>query len=590
MEIEPTNQEEPTCYGEASLASLTLWLDQQHRANSDDYFRALLRACQDTQHCHHIKLSLGLALLDELRNAIYELNTRFSHQYLNQSIDLPIGARRAADDAAILWQTLGDAYFEFAQRDRGMQGATEDGEPIKPAKDAVACLHRSILCQQQILLQNILLYRLDSPGQWQDLHQRYHLAVLRHINEHRLNDALNSERPISCMTDLYAAICVLRVCNSNQLNQLEIANVWQFLQKFAVLIELHPKSQQTLYAIDMDSDLPPIRRQQLSDAQHIVALDYQALLAEINNIEQGGSGEVSINKRMRTHLQRSLSGEVTRGMPRHPSQGHVDIAIGLPDTWYTFAHHRSLDDITRHLNRQAALLEDSDNPFLKAKRETVLKDAWDDIKHGELNEHAEMASLDIINEIRQASLNNKQVVDTEAKLQRAEVVEHSATGYCLNLPLPLNKPIKNGEIIAIRENEDDIYMLGTIRWLRSDQESVTFGLEVISPAAICFGARFIPSKGNINMEFFTFGLYLPDIPRAGKTPKLLLPSVPFHEGCKVQLLRDDLEILVRLNSNIQSTFSHSLFEFSSIDDPLGRIPNIGMRVGMDDEKVTALLV
>ena len=44
MEIEPTNQEEPTCYGEASLASLTLWLDQQHRANSDDYFRALLRA------------------------------------------------------------------------------------------------------------------------------------------------------------------------------------------------------------------------------------------------------------------------------------------------------------------------------------------------------------------------------------------------------------------------------------------------------------------------------------------------------------------------------------------------------------------
>lgn len=590
MQLHNTGEAEQTCFGSADLASLTHWLEQQHRTNAEEYFRALNLACEDIKKCQYVKISSALTLLDELRSAIQRHVTTLSRQYLHQSVDLPLKARRAADDAAMLWQTLGDAYFSYAERDRGMQGDTEDGVPIKPVKDAIACLHRSLLCQQQILLQNIVLYRIDSPGQWSDFHQRFDLARLRGINEHRINDPSNHERPISCMTDLYAALCVLRISNCNQLNQLEIINLWQFLQKFAVLIELHEDRNQTLYGIDFHSDLPPLRRQQLQQAKHVLGLDYQALLAEIDKLETGGASEVTINKRLRTHVQRALSGEIVRGMPRHKSHGHVDIAFGLADAWYTFAHGRTLDDMTRNLNRQAALFEDEDNPFMKAKRETFLRDAWNQEGQATLNEHAEVASMAILEEIRLSSLSNKEKVDTTAKLQRADVVEHSATGFCLSVNLPLSKPIKNGDLLAIREQEDDIYVVGTIRWVRSDQEAVTFGVEIISPMAICFGARHIPPKGDINREIFTFALLLPEIPRAGQAARLLLPSVPFHESSKVQLLRDEIEILLRLDSSLQSTFSHSLFEFSCIEDPMGRIPEIGRRVDSNDERVKALLV
>lgn len=590
MALHNTGQNEQTCFGHADLASLTHWLEQLHRTNAEEYFQALSHACRDVAKCQDIRLPLALSLLDELRSAIQQHVLRLSRQYLHQSVDLPLKARRAADDAAMLWQVLGNAYYAFALHDRGMQGETDDGEPLKPAKDAIACLHRSLLCQQQILLQNIVLYRLDSPAQWQEFHQRYELARLRNVNEHRINDPSSNERPISCMTDLYAALCVLRISNCNQLNQLEIMTLWQFLQKFAVLIELHDDRNQTLYGIDIQSDLPPLRRQQLLHAKHVLGLDYQALLVEIDKLDTGGASEVTINKRLRTHLQRALSGEVVRGMPRHKSHGHVDIAFGLADTWYTFAHRRSLDDMTRNLNRHAALLDDEDNPFMKAKRETFLRDAWNDERLGLLNEHAEVASMAILEEIRHASLSNKDSIDIDAKLQRADVVEHSATGFCLSVALPLTKPIKNGDLLAIREQADDIYVVGTIRWVRSDQESVTFGVEVISPLAICFGARHIPPKGDIQREIFTFALLLPEIPRAGQAARILLPSVPFHEGSKVQLLRDELEILIRLESNQQSTFSHSLFEFSGIDDPMGLIPEIGQRVQIHDERVKALMV
>lgn len=590
MALHNTGQIEQTCFGHTDLASLTHWLDQQHRTNADEYFRALSQACSDLAQCQQVRPTLALTLLDELRRAIQQHVTRLSRQYLHQSVDLPLKARRAADDAAMLWQTLGEAYFEFAQRDRGIQGDTEDGEPLKPSKDAIACLHRSLLCQQQILLQNMVLYRLDSPSQWRDFYQRFELARKRHINEHRINDPSNHERPISCMTDLFAALCILRISNCNQLNQLEIMTLWQFLQKFAVLIELHEDRNQTLYGIDISSDLPPLRRQQLLQAKHVLGLDYQALLVEIDKLDAGGASEISINKRLRTHLQRALSGEIVRGMPRHKSHGHVDIAFGLADTWYTFSHRRSLDDLTRNLNRHAALFDDEENPFMKAKRETYLRDAWNEEGKGLLNEHAEVASMAILEEIRRASLNSKETIDTEAKLQRADVVEHSATGFCLSLGLPLNKPVKNGDLLAIREQDDDMYVVGTIRWVRSDQESVTFGVEVISPMAICFGARHIPPKGDIQREIFTFALLLPEIPRTGQAARILLPSVPFHEASKVQLLRDDLEVLIRLEGNQQSTFSHSLFEFTGIEDPMGRIPDIGQRVTIQDDRIKALMV
>lgn len=579
-----------TRFGNADLASLKHWLEQQHSTNADDYFQAISGACTDIGQCEKLKLTEALLLLDELRLAIQQHANRLSRQYLHQSVDLPIKARRAADDASMLWQTLGDVYFLFAERDRGMRGETLEGEPIKPCKEAIASLHRSLLCQQQILLQNILLYRLDSPGQWQTFHQRFALAKLRNISEHRVNDPNNHERPISCMTDAYAALCVLRVSNCNQLNQLEIINLWQFMQKFAVLIELHEGHLQTLYGVDIESDSPPLRHQQLNMARHGLGIDYQALLTEIDKLASGAASEVNINKRLRTHLQRALSGERVRGMPRHKSHGHVDIALGLADTWQTFSHQRTLDDLTRNLNRHNALFDDENNPFLKAKRETVLRDAWNEDENGTINEQAEIASMAILEEIRRASLSSKEKIDTSTKLQHADIVEHSATGYCLSMTLPIAKSIKNGDVLAIREQDDDIFVIGCIRWVRSDQESISFGVEVLSPSAICFGARHIPAKGDINKEVFTFALLLPELPLTGQAPRLLLPSVPFHQGSKVQLLRDDLEILVRLDDNQQSTFSHSLFDFSCIEDPMGRIPEVGQRTTADDPRVKSLMV
>lgn len=580
------NENTPCCFGETDLASLKHWLEQQHPTNADDYFSALSNACRDIASLDTLRISAVLSLLDELRPAIYNHATRLANQFLHQSIDLPLPARRAADQAATLWQLLGDAYFAATQRDRGILGESIDGILIKPSKEAMICLHRSVLCQQQILLQNILLYRADSPGQWHTFHQRFALSKRRGIHETRVSDPNNHERPISCMTDAYTSLCVLRVSNCNQLNQLEIMQLWQWLQKFAVLIELKPASSDSVYKVNLDSDLPPLRIFKTSQDDQLLALEDLALLDELASADD----DMTLTPRLMEHIQRALNGDITRSMPRHKSHGHVDIAIGLLDTWHTFSHRRSLDDMTRHLNRQTALYEDETNPFMKAKRELFLNDAWSQDHRSHTNEHAEMASTNIVNEIRRASPDKKEFVDINRLLTRAETLEHSAVGYCLSIPLPLSKAIKNGDLLAIRENEDDMFVVGCIRWIRSDQEAIVLGVEVLSPSAICFGSRHIPSKGDINRELFSFALLLPAIPKTGQSARLLLPRNPYHPGSKVQLLRDELELLLRLEDDLQSTFSHSLYSFVDIEDPMARIPEIGQRVKSSDADIQALVV
>lgn len=580
------NENAPCCFGETDLASLKHWLEQQHPTDADNYFSALSNACRDIEKLDTLRASVAVSLLDELRPAIHRHTTRLANLFLHQSIDLPLAARRAADQTATLWQLLGDAYFSVTQRDRGILGESIDGILIKPSKEALTCLHRSLLCQQQILLQNILLYRADSPGQWHAFHHRFALALRRGIHETRVNDSSNHERPISCMTDVYTSLCVLRVSNCNQLNQLEIMQLWQWLQKFAVLIELKKSVHDSIYKVNLDSDLPPLRVFNASDKEQLFAIEDLALLDELATTND----DVSLTPRLKEHVQRALNGDITRSMPRHKSHGHVDIAIGLVDTWHTFSHRRSLDDMTRHLNRQTALYEDENNPFMKAKRETFLIDAWNIEGHAHTNAHAEVASMHIVDEIRRASLDSKGVADITQSLTRAETLEHSARGFCLSIPLPLSKAIKNGDLLAIREHEDDMFVVGCIRWIRSDQEAIVFGVEVLSPNAICFGVRHIPSKGDIHREIFSFALLLPAIPKTGQAAGLLLPRAPYHPGSKVQLLRDELELLIRLEDDLQSTFSHSLYSFVDIEDPMARIPEIGQRVKSYDSQIKALLV
>jgi len=575
-------------FGTATLADLKHWLETLPRTDYDEYFDKLSDVCNEMSHLK-INLPLALQLLDEIRFHLHRHCTKLSHHYLHQSIDLPPSISKTAQQANQLWSVLGDAFMAHIEQEPGIADKISDGELIKPQKAAITFLHRAIYCQQQILLQNILLYRSDTKNQWQTMHQRYALSALHNINEHRINDPINQERPISCITDLYASICLLRVCNCNQLNQLEILNLWQFMQKFSVMIELKVDGESP-YSVDLKSDLPPIRTQYLPINGGTLTLSYHALIEEIGKVHAGEQSDISLNKRLRNHTLRALSGEVSRTLPRHISQNVVQIAFGLHNSWLAFSHRRSLDGMTHHLNHHENTLADGENIYLKAKRESFLKDDWNGIYDKKLSNQANFESEAIMAEIKRSQIKEENTDTTEPTLFDAGVVEHSATGFCLKMSLPVPTPLQNGELVVLREQHDDMYVIGAVRWVRSETKNIIFGLEIISPSASCFGARMIPNKGNIKDERFSQCLLLPAIPALKLQPRVLLPSIPFMNGGKLQLLRDEYEIIIKLVENEQSSFSYSVFSFDDLDDIMNLIPTIGERLKSNDQRLGSLFV
>lgn len=572
-------------FGALSLADLKYWLANLHRTNHEEYTNQLVHACDDIAKSK-IANTLALQLLDEIRGHVFSFAKELSHSFLHQSIDLPKESHTASQHYIQLWQHLGDAYFEHAQNDSCFKRTTDDTH--KPEKSSITCLHRAIHSKQQILLCNILLYRNDEPGQWKSFHDRFSLSLQYNINEHRINDPLNPERPISCITDLYVSICLLRIANCNQLNQLEILTLWNFVQKYSVLIDIDREGA-SHYRIDFGKDIPPIIASKVNDQKTTLSLNFHELIKEIDKSSDGEKHDILLSVRLREHLKRALSTDITRKMPRHETLGYVEIAIGLSNAWLSFSHKRNLNSMTHFLNERIDSFENDANIFLKAKRETILKDNWD-TNYKDSDAKGTFDAEKVVREIEslhKSTLNNK---SEEPKLVVAEMLEHSATGFSLSLSRPLKHPLRNGDILAMREKNDDRFVVAVIRWIRSDAQKVIFGAEILSPNAACFGARAIPSKGSISEEYFLNCLLLPEIPALKQPAKVLLPSIPFLKGNKVQLLRDDLELIVKLKNSEQSSFSHSLFTFEEIDDPMQRIPIIGKRVNANDPAIGVLFL
>jgi hypothetical protein len=574
-------------FGTATMADLKYWLEALPRTNPGKYFDALSTACNDLAALD-IELQDGLNLLDELRLHIYRHCTKLSHQYLNQSIDLPPHIAELADHASLLWQALGDAYMAQTTRDHAFIDHPQIHEPIKPSKAAITCLHRAIHCQQQVLLQNILLYKTDRQGHWGTLHKRYAMSLKFQINEHRINDSLYSEHPISCITDVYAAISLLRIANCNQLNQLEIMTLWQFIEKYAVLIEITTDPSGD-YSVNLDSDNPPIRSKSIS-GKYTYTINYNDFVNRIDKNEQDESNKIVLNQRLKQHVLRALSGNIERVMPRHNSNKTVQIGIGLNNSWLAFSHHRNLDDMTRHLNEKPNVLMDDNNPMFAAKREQFLHDSWDGYHQQELSDKASFQSESVIAAIRQAQTSTLSREYREPELFDVIVKEHSAKGFCLKMTLPLSTVIKNGDVLVLREHHDDQYMLCVIRWVLNDDDYFIFGVEIIAPSAACFGARMLPNVGVIDNVLFSECLLLPEIPVLKLKARLLLPSATFASEGKVQLLRDDLEMIVKLNDVEQASFGYSIFNFTDLDDVMQRIPIIGLRIKSNDKSLNKLFI
>ena len=141
-----------------------------------------------------------------------------------------------------------------------------------------------------------------------------------------------------------------------------------------------------------------------------------------------------------------------------------------------------------------------------------------------------------------------------------EVVNTSPGGFCVIWARDVPPQVKTGEIVGLREQEDEEWGIGVIRWVKHFRnEGIRMGLELVSPNAMACGCQAIQKSGSAT-EYMR-SLLLPELPGIGQPPTLITPNVAFHEGLKANLNENCVDSKIQMKKLVTSTPSFCQFEF-----------------------------
>jgi len=157
----------------------------------------------------------------------------------------------------------------------------------------------------------------------------------------------------------------------------------------------------------------------------------------------------------------------------------------------------------------------------------------------------------------------------------AEIIDTSPSGYCIRWSAELPPQLVSGELVAVREEQGNRWVLAVMRWIRHDDD-VRAGIELLSPRAIPVAIRLIQKRGG--KAEHQRALLLPEIPSIAQPAMLITPRVPFRESHKVSIERQGIEAVAQLMRRVRVTESFTQFTFRMLD---GYLESVEIALNMD---------
>ena len=121
--------------------------------------------------------------------------------------------------------------------------------------------------------------------------------------------------------------------------------------------------------------------------------------------------------------------------------------------------------------------------------------------------------------------------------------------------------LRTGEILALREPEDNSWNIGVIRWVKQlPTIGAEAGIEILSARAKACGSRVLKKTGDSTEYMRT--LLLPEMKSLHRPATLITPNVSFRSGYRVLIRQGNEEVKVQLTTEMLTTQSFSQFEFA----------------------------
>lgn len=566
---------------------LAEWVDALPMINVGESARQVYLTVQEVNRLQTDERT-RFQLLEILRPSVHYLSQALSRHYLNQSVMLPEKATRVATLAQSLQNHLATGYklVTIETLDKlTQQSARKDAELPKLLAEAI---HRAISELTGTLLRSSQLY-LNTPSKlWLELHHLYLLASDRQLLSSAIADQNNTFSNSSNIEEAYARALLLATCKPNKLRQQEIAQVYQLSEMWAPLVKLERVGvNDDLFVFDLLRDAAPTYRT-LAAAAYAESLEVRAInpqqlvdrLKDVLKDPQLGhpkaSGEAKLNATLIQHLIRSWSELTARSFQRVAHEGTLELCLGLTATHYFLADRVEFERMISGGKDRFSITDES-SPFGKVGNFSRYRDdsgaQKKDVWSLSFN-----ASDTRITAGDDADFNFKSEADssTDEKEEEAtpdlydryfcQLINISPGGYCIEWAGEVPPLVKAGELIGIREQDQDNWSLSAIRWVRQiPNHGVQLGIEVLSPRSTPCAAQVIKKTGDATEYMRT--LMLPEVKALGQSATLITPNLAFRTGYKVIILQNGEEIKAQLGRQVSTTQSYSQFELTLLSAP-----------------------
>lgn len=557
----PALDKQSLSFCDANPQGLTKWIGSLPKANLGETARLLYQCLAELNQLQTPE-SNRIRLMELLRPEVLFVCKHLEKHFLNQSVVLEERPRKVANLCQALQNHLSLGYklvvVQLASQFRKEQ-----------APQLATAIERSLSSMFGPLVRSCQLYCPVPDGLWLEMHLLYQVACSFELQNLPVKDPLSQFQAAQTVENTYVAGLMLGCARTNQMRQNAIANLAEVMIAWTPLVRLEPASSDTAsFWIDPRMDAPPRLKSLFSEVeqQELLGINPVELLTAIDEYlitdkSQRSQARLPVTDRLQPeqiqHLSASWGDAAERAFRRVPSQGNINICIGMTSVHYFLAGEKTFGDALK--NPVSA----GNAHFTNTKRGAP--DIWS--RSFDAQPTATLVNGDPVEEIQYQGADTPLVTfggdnseNEKYPIYPLLLINHSPSGYRLSWPGEVPSQLQAGELLGIQDTTRKSWNLAVVRWIRQVRGGGTqMGVELLAPSAQPCGLQ-LTRKTDQSSQFLR-ALLLPEIKAISRPPSLIAPCLPFQEGNRVLVSLNGVERRAILGAKKSFTGSFNQYEF-----------------------------
>ena len=450
-------------------------------------------------------------------------------------------------------------------------------------KLTITAIYRAIDSLDKILLTHYQIYAPEPALLWNEIHTLYYLAEERGLSKQTIKSERINRSNKPTVESKYKESMLLSLSNPYHLGKNEIELVHTLLKDWShstrLLNPSEIRSGTANFVTCLNQDKAPVQLSLIKTLENNVCrfIDTTDLIQHLRflvsqPIEETYPKGASTQSREHQLYKLLLSAWDTRekrSFSRSPSNGGIDISIGLNSTHYLIEENNMPEPVIEEVIKpveENLTIDDTRNPLdvnhTTFSIEPIAGEA-NGGHHWKKDNDPHSQNLTQLGDAKEFIA----IPSPSYSYHPWKTLNAGAGGYCLLWDHDKSSNAQIGEVVGIKEisnNKDCIWRIGVVRWMQYlRHQGLKLGIQILSPNANTISSKLMNGRASKKKEYSC--LSLPEMQSMQQPASIITPSLHYKVGDALILNDHGNMMNVQLTRLVENTGNYSRFQYTPLN-------------------------